>query len=184
MNHSNIQDLELYQMENTRLLQLLDALIENTFKRLENNSVQPKIRDALKAIQLRQKVAKSSESKKMFWELIDSIRDDELKSLYPQNLNLEDQIIKTIIGLKHQVKNGILPVKLITDAFNQGRSKESKLTYHRIGRLLSSMGFRKAKTRTGTYAILWDDRLLDCDISLGSGSCFDLLPRPSGRGMK
>jgi hypothetical protein len=147
-------------MENTRFLQLLDKLIDNIIKRLEDNSVQPKIRDALKAIQLRQKVAKSSETEKIFWELLESIRDDELNKLYPKILNLEDQITKTIIGLKHQVKNGILPVKLITDTFNQGRSKESKLTYHRIGRLLSSMGFRKAKTHAGTYAILWDDDLL------------------------
>ena len=83
-----------------------------------------------------------------------------MERLYPRILTLEDQIIKTIIGLRQQVKNGILPVKLITDTFNQGRSKESKLTYHRIGRLLSSMGFRKAKTHAGTYAILWDDDLL------------------------
>jgi hypothetical protein len=147
-------------MENTRFLQLLDKLIDNIIKRLEDNSVQPKIRDALKAIQLRQKVAKSSETEKIFWELLESIRDDELNKIYPQILNLEDQITKTIIGLKQHVKNGILPVKLITDTFNQGRSKESKLTYHRIGRLLSSMGFRKAKTHAGTYAILWDDDLL------------------------
>jgi hypothetical protein len=147
-------------MENTRFLQLLDKLIDNIIKRLEDNSVQPKIRDALKAIQLRQKVAKSSETEKIFWELLESIRDDELNKIYPQILTLEDQITKTIIGLKQHVKNGILPVKLITDTFNQGRSKESKLTYHRIGRLLSSMGFRKAKTHAGTYAILWDDDLL------------------------
>jgi hypothetical protein len=159
MNNSIIQDPEIFLRE-SRFLQLLDALIENIFKRLENNSLQPKIRDALKAIQLRQNVAKSSETEKLFLELIESIGIDELKRFYPQTFKLESQIQNTIIGLKQQVKNGILPVKLITDTFNQSRSKESKLTYHRIGRLLSSMGFRKAKTRTGTYAILWDDNLL------------------------
>ena len=147
-------------LENTRFLQLLDTLIENIFKRLKDNSVQPKIRDALKAIQLRQKVAKSSETEKIFWELVESIREEELNKIYPRILNLEDQIITTIIGLKQQVKNGILPVKTITDTFNQGRSKESRLSYRRIGQLLSSMGFRKAKTHAGTYAILWDDDLL------------------------
>ena len=147
-------------MENARFLQLLDALIDNIIKRLEDNSVQPKIRDALKAIQLTQKVAKDSETEKIFWELMESITRHELKELCPQVLSLEAQILETILGLKQQVKNGILPVKTITDTFNQGRSKESKLTYHRIGRLLSSIGFRKAKTQTGTYAILWDDDLL------------------------
>jgi hypothetical protein len=71
--------------------------------------------------------------------------------------NLEAQILNIIIGLKDQVKNGILPVKTITDTFNQGRSKESQFTYPRIGRILSTMGFRKAKTGSGASAILWDD---------------------------
>jgi hypothetical protein len=157
MNHLIIHDTD---MENTRFLQLLDKLIDNIISRLDDNSIQPKIRDALKAIQLRQEVAKASETEKLFWELIESIGTDELKRFYPQTFKLESQIRDTILGLKQQVKNGILPVKLITDTFNQGRSRESRLTYHRIGRLLSNMGFTKAKTRTGTYAILWDNDLL------------------------
>ncbi|KPL03853.1 MAG: hypothetical protein AMJ73_05170, partial [candidate division Zixibacteria bacterium SM1_73] len=101
---------------------------------------------ALKAIQLQQKVAKKSQAEKIFWDEIEAIRQDELPKLYPEEtVSLESQIQNTIIGLKHQVKNGILPVKIIN---------------RRIGGLLSSMGFRKAKTHAGTYAILWDDNLL------------------------
>jgi len=100
-------------------------------------------------------------AEKIFWDEIEAIRQEELPKLYPEEaVSLESQIQNTIIGLKHLVKNGILPVKTITDTFNQGRSKESQLTYRRIGGLLSSMGFRKAKTHAGTYAILWDDNLL------------------------
>ena len=157
MNHLLDTDSETIHAKNSKLL---DILIERCIKTLEDKSYKPRVRDALKAIQLKQKVAKASEAEKIFWELIESIRRDELKRLYPQTLNLETQIQNTIIGLKQQVRNGILPVKIITDTFNQGKSKESRLTYHRIGRLLSSMGFRKAKTPTGTYAILWDDNLL------------------------
>jgi len=174
MNHlidadrETIVDAEFYRRVDTKYSKLLDILIQRCIKRLEDKSYKPRIRDALKAIQLKQNVAKTSEversethrAEKIFWELIESIRRDELKKLYPQTLNLEAQILNIIIGLKQQVKNGILPVKIITDTFNQGKSKESRLTYHRIGRLLSSMGFRKAKTHTGTYAILWDDNLL------------------------
>jgi len=157
MNHPIDTDDKI---EDPNYLKVLDILIDKSIKRLEDKSYKPRIRDALKAIQLKQVAVKTSESEKIFWELIESIRRDELKKLYPQTLNLESQILKTIIGLKQQVKNGILPVKTITDTFNQGKSKESRLTYHRIGRLLSSMGFRKAKTHAGTYAILWDDNLL------------------------
>ena len=142
-------------------LKFLKTLIYKLIKRLEDDSYKPKVQDALKAIQLQQKVAKKSEAEKIFWDEIESIRQDELPKLYPEGaVSLESQIQNTIIGLKHLVKNGILPVKIITDTFNQGRSKESQLTYRRIGGLLSSMGFRKAKTHAGTYAILWDDNLL------------------------
>ena len=162
-----IVDPESCRREDTNYSKLLDILIERSIKRLEDKSYKPRIRDALKAIQLKQEVVKTSEAEKIFWQEIEAIRNEELPKLYPESTNLEAQIQNTIIGLKQQVKNGILPVKTITDlktqnsgTFNQAKSKESRLTYHRIGRLLSSMGFRKAKTRTGTYAILWDDNLL------------------------
>jgi hypothetical protein len=145
-------------------LRLLEILIDKTIKRLEENSCEPKIRDALKAIQLKQKVVKTSEAEKIFWQEIEAIRRDELPKLYPDPIepnHLEAQILKTIVGLKHQVKNGILPVKTITDTFNQGKSKESQLTYHRIGRILSAMGFKKTRTGNGAFAIFWDEEALE-----------------------
>jgi hypothetical protein len=157
MNH--IFDTQDEAQDSTQL-KFLKTLIDKLIKRLEEDSYKPKVQDALKAIQLQQKVAKTSEAEKIFWEEIEAIRQEELPKLYPETISLESQIQNTIIGLKHLVKNGILPVKTITDTFNQGRSKESQLTYRRIGGLLSSMGFRKAKTHAGTYAILWDDNLL------------------------
>jgi len=158
MNH--IFDTEDEGQSSTQL-KFLKTLIDKLIKRLEEDSYKPKVQDALKAIQLQQKVAKTSEAEKIFWDEIEAIRQEELPKLYPEEaVSLESQIQNTIIGLKHLVKNGILPVKIITDTFNQGRSKESQLTYRRIGGLLSSMGFRKAKTHAGTYAILWDDNLL------------------------
>jgi hypothetical protein len=57
--------------------------------------------------------------------------------------------------LKSQVKRGMRPVKTIADAFNQGKSEESRLTYQRIGRTLSTMGFTKGKVGNNS-AILWD----------------------------
>jgi hypothetical protein len=148
-------------------LKLLEILIDKIIERLEDNTCQPKIQDALKAIQLKQKVAPVSEAEKTFWDLIEEIKSSELPEPYPESIkpnSLESQILKTILGLKDQVKNGILPVKTITDTFNQGKSKESqsqdpkfRLTYHRIGRILSTMGFRKAKTGRGASAILWDE---------------------------
>jgi hypothetical protein len=175
-NHMNhIFDTEDEGQDSTQL-KFLKTLIDKLIKRLEDDSYKPKVQDALKAIQLQQKLseaksigmAKTSEversetrrAEKIFWQEIEAIRNEELPKLYPETISLESQIQNIIVGLKHLVKNGILPVKTITDTFNQGRSKESQLTYRRIGGLLSSMGFRKAKTHAGTYAILWDDNLL------------------------
>jgi hypothetical protein len=156
-------------------------VIEKCVKRLQNKSCKPRIQDAIKAIQLKQAVVKTSEVErsetrrvgKFFWHELEAIRNEGLPKLYPQTLNLEAQIQNTIMGFKQQLKNGVLPVKTITDlktqnsgTFNQGRSKENRLAYRRIGHLLSTMGFRKAKTHAGTYAILWDDNLLSqCTFS-------------------
>jgi hypothetical protein len=150
------------QRERPKDLRLLEILIDKTIKRLEENSCEPKIQDALKAILLKQKVAKTSEAEQTFWQLIEDIKSEVPEPIDPNRL--EAQILKTILGLKDQVKNGILPVKTITDTFNQEKLKESQspdskfqLTYPRIGRILSTMGFRKAKTGSGASAIIWDE---------------------------
>ncbi|KPL04651.1 MAG: hypothetical protein AMJ73_04050 [candidate division Zixibacteria bacterium SM1_73] len=144
-------------------LKLIEILIDKSIKTLEENSCKPRIQDALKAIQLKQKVAKTSEAEKIFWDEIEAIRREELPKLYPEPMDpdgLEAQLLTTITGLKHLLKNGILPLKIIADTFNEGRSKETRLSYHRIARLLSKIGFRKVKTHGGCSAILWDDKLL------------------------
>jgi hypothetical protein len=185
--NKKVPDPESCPREEPKDLKLLELLIDKSIKRLEEDSCEPKIRDALKAIQLKQKVAKTSEAEKTFWQLIDDIRRQELgptanelaestcserSESKDKSENLEAQILSTIMELKHQVKNGILPVKTITDTFNQGKSKESRLTYHRIGRLLSTMGFRKARTQNGSSAIIWDDNLLSQNtFSNAQNSC-------------
>lgn len=185
MNHLTDSDPGTTPREDSKRLQLLDTLIDKIIQRIADDSCQPKIRDALIAIQLREKVAKTSEAENMFWEEIEAIRRDELPKLYPEPTSLQVQIQETILGLKDRVKNGILPLKTITDAFNQARSEQGRLTYHRMAPLLSAMGFTKAKTRNGCSAIIWDDQLLpqhtssytqnpESDEISGSGSPPDL----------
>ncbi len=161
MNHPIDSDPEIDPRESSKHLKLLETLIDNIIKRLEDNSCEPKVRDALEAIKLEQQVAKTSEAEKIFWKLIESIRTSELS----EPTSLESQIQATILGLKDLVKNGILPLKTITDAFNQARSKQGRLTYRRMTRLLSAMGFTRAKTPNGCSAIIWDDELLPQDTS-------------------
>ena len=106
-------------------LRLLDLLIKKIIKRLEHGSLKPKVQDALKAIQLKHKLAPTSEAEQTFWQFIQDIKRSEREN---QNSsadsvtvelarhkaeNLEAQLLRTIIDLKDQVKNGILPVKTI-----------------------------------------------------------------------
>jgi hypothetical protein len=144
-------------------LKLLDTLIHKIIEGLDNDSCQPKIRDALKAIQLREKVAKTSEAEQIFWAMIDDIKKEEYSEPSPLPPSLQSQITDAILGLKDVVKNGILPLKVITDAFNQARSEQARLTYRRMVRLVTAMGFVKAKTPEGRSAIIWDDYLLPQD---------------------
>ncbi|MGB8657054.1 MAG: hypothetical protein WCE90_04625 [Candidatus Zixiibacteriota bacterium] len=147
-----------------RYLEFIELLIDKSIKRLQRRSYRPKIQDALRAIRLKQKVFKSSEAEKSFWDEIEAIRQEELPKMYPESkpepLDLESQIINTIKRLEYQVTNGTLPVKTITDYFNYGKSNQSRLTYSRFGRILSAMGFRKTRTSNGCSAILWDDQLI------------------------
>ena len=52
-------------------------------------------------------------------------------------------------------------MKKITDAFNEGKSEKSQVTYQRIGRRLSAMGFKKARASDGASAIIWDEENIE-----------------------
>jgi len=89
------------------------------------------------------------------------VRELEAEKLIEKADSLEAQILMTLIGLKGQVERGILPVKVITDAFNEGKSEKSQVTYQRVGRRLSAMGFKKARASDGASAIIWDEESIE-----------------------
>jgi len=170
MSHLNDSDSGQSQIHDSRYLEFIELLIDKSIQRLKSRTYRPKIQDALRAIRLKHKVFKDSEAEKTFWQEIEDMRNEQFSEFDPEvhPVDFASQITRTIIGLKPLVKNGILPVKIITDTFNQNRSKESQFTYSRLGRILSTMGFQKAKTPTGCSAIIWDDQLLhpDTDINI------------------
>ena len=59
-------------------------------------------------------------------------------------------------SLREQVSRGILPVKTISDTFNEDKPENARFTYKHMGRKLKSLGFAKGKTDDGNSAILWD----------------------------
>jgi hypothetical protein len=96
---------EFSRREEPNDLKLVEILIDKIIKRLEENSFEPKVQDALKAIQLKQKLSeakstglvKTSEAEKTFWQAIDDISTSEqqrLKNLESKTENLQAQILK------------------------------------------------------------------------------------------
>ena len=61
--------------------EFLEKLIKKVLKRINSKDCQPKVSDALRAIQLKQKMRKTLEAEKIFWELIERIRKEELQRL-------------------------------------------------------------------------------------------------------
>jgi hypothetical protein len=50
-----------------------------------------------------------------------------------------------------------LPVKMVTDTFNDGKPESAHITYQRMGRKLWGLGFDRGKTGEGASAIIWDE---------------------------
>ena len=48
--------------------------------------------------------------------------------------------------MKAEHSNGVLPVKLITESLNKGKSDKNKITAQRVGRVLDALGLIKPET--------------------------------------
>jgi hypothetical protein len=97
------------------------------------------------------------EREQLFLSLVRNLEKDRL---IDKSDSLEAQILLVLASLEDQVERGILPVKTITDSFNEGKPENAQFTYQRMGRKLAGLGFKKGKTGDGASAILWDDEKL------------------------
>jgi hypothetical protein len=90
----------------------------------------------------------------VFMDLVRGLAKDRLIDKLE---SVEARILLVLDSLRGQVSRGILPVKIITDAFNEGKPEGAWFTYQRMGRKLNSLGFAKGTTGEGSSAILWDE---------------------------
>lgn len=88
------------------------------------------------------------------------VRELEMDRMVEKAESLEAQILSTLLSLKDAIEHGVVSVKIITDRFNQGRPEKAKITYQRVGRRLTAMGFKKARGNDGGAVILWDDDMI------------------------
>lgn len=113
--------------------------------------------DILKPIQQIIRLARP-EREAYFLKLVKRL---ESEKLIEKADTIEAQILTVLSGLRGSVDKGTLSVKDITDSFNEDRSDKYKVTYQRIGRRLSAMGFGKVRTSNGASAIVWDEEKLE-----------------------
>jgi hypothetical protein len=85
------------------------------------------------------------------------ISEIERNRMIDKSDSLEAQILLVMDSLKDKVEGGILPVKTITEAFNDGKPESAHLTWHRIGRKLWGLGFDKGSTGKGASAVVWNE---------------------------
>ena len=72
----------------------------------------------------------------------------------------EAEIIRVIVSLENEVSHRILPIEKITLGLNSNRPERFSTSPQKIGRILTSMGFEKAKTSSGNSAIVWNEELI------------------------
>ncbi len=73
---------------------------------------------------------------------------------------VEAQVIRSVIGLRGRVVDGLLPVKAITVTVNEGRGEQNQLTPQYIGRRLAALGFKKGPRRSAGATTQVDDTLI------------------------
>jgi hypothetical protein len=57
----------------------LEEIVKKVLKKLSSKKFQPRISEALRAIQLKEKMKKSEEAEKLFWEMIEEVRKEGLR---------------------------------------------------------------------------------------------------------
>jgi hypothetical protein len=89
------------------------------------------------------------------------VREFEAERLVEKADSLEARILMMILQLRERVSRERLPVKLITDVFNEDRPERNRITYQMVGRRLSAMEFKKTRMADGGSAIIWDEEKIE-----------------------
>lgn len=100
----------------------------------------------------------SPEHYPVFLELVEQVKHAGDAQEQP---GLLAELVGVLHGLAVRVQHGALPVKVVTEAWNQARPLGCGLTPHRVGRLLGELGFQKRTVGNGSAAIIWNPEFLN-----------------------
>jgi len=88
------------------------------------------------------------------------VADLQRERLQEKAETLESELLRSLDGLREQVQEGVLPVRLVTQALNEGRPDKDRVSDQRVGRRLRSLGFQKGQRKEAGATILWDEEKL------------------------
>ncbi|MHB1455595.1 MAG: hypothetical protein ACYC0V_01635 [Armatimonadota bacterium] len=81
----------------------------------------------------------------------------------PARLHLmtpEAKFLCVVDSLRDKVRNGHLPVKLITDVLNSSKLEIEHVTYQKAGRMLKMLGFHNTVISGNNSGLVWNEELL------------------------
>jgi hypothetical protein len=74
--------------------------------------------------------------------------------------SLEGALLRILDGLRDRVADGLLPVRLVTQAVNEGRSERDQIPAPRVGMKLRSLGFGKGGRDREGMLVRWNEDVL------------------------
>lgn len=97
--------------------------------------------------------------------LIELCREFKTGSIQEKAETLEGQIIKIIVESEQLVVGSILPIKAITETYNDGKKERFHLTPQRVGQIVKALGFYEGTHRPrmsdGSAALPWNEALVN-----------------------
>ncbi len=93
-------------------------------------------------------------------ELLDLIAELESPPVPARADSLEAQLLHCLASLRDRVEAGRLPVKLITEAFNEGKPETMHVSSASIGKRLAALGLAKVRANGGRSSVLWNETCL------------------------
>lgn len=92
-----------------------------------------------------------------FLAFVNSLQRERLKD---RAETLEAELLRILEGLRDRVSEGLLPVRLVTEALNDGRLDKDKVSHQKVGVKLRSLGFEKGGRDRDGMLIRWDEEIL------------------------
>jgi hypothetical protein len=102
-------------------------------------------------------------------QIIQEVSPGHLKDLFVLMVSIEEErmasksesfeaaVLSAILSLKIETKNGLLPVKKITDSVNSERPDSKQLTPQKVGRVIRALGLKTSRaTSKGSAALHWE----------------------------